>query len=520
MSSVSAVTPTRRWTSAEAPPWAFWLLVGLIFVGGLALRSQTFFELWTGVHNAWGGAFYGNAARNFVRYGYWATSFAPVVNSGVVDLSEFEIYYHHPPLSMWLTSLSFHAFGVHEWSARLAPLIFSLLTMGVVFVFASSAFGKETGLYALLFMAVIPVDAYYATHLDTNSSMAIFFTVLAVEAYRRWLISGRDRDYGLCITAVVLGCMTAWYTYCVIPLIVTHFALVQRSSRTRKTWLRIALVPTVAIAVFGLFLLHRELVFSGGQTEVYDTLAERVFKRIIGHGLNPLGIAKVYVQQFFSLYSLPFTLLTAAWIVFFIRDFRQRRLQVADWCIAILLSYGALYALAFPGHLPGHDFFVRMYAPGVALASAVVVVRSVRALTRPLLRSVATATIIGAVCIAATATTQRLYASDDPSNGHLLRGFGEVLSILTTPTDRIFLPIEDRVLQYYVDRPITFNLSTPEKLQAAAAAADAAKRRYLIVVPERHAEGFPELMSYLESRYPMRKERKLIIFFPEGEKGS
>src|SRR5688572_21712844 len=111
---------------------AFWPLVAAVFLAALALRVPTFLEPWVGSHNAWGGAFYGNVARNFVRYGYLQTEFAPVVSTGLVDPSQFEVYYHHPVLSMWLTGLSFHAFGIHEWSARLAPLVFGLLTIALV----------------------------------------------------------------------------------------------------------------------------------------------------------------------------------------------------------------------------------------------------------------------------------------------------------------------------------------------------------------------------------------------------
>lgn len=513
-------TIVRNAIGAKGRQWAFYLSVVLVFIGALALRAQTFTELWTGVHNAWGGAFYGNVARNFVRYGYWSTAFAPVVNSGVVDPSQFELYYHHPPLTMWLTSVSFHVFGVHEWSARLAPLIFSLLTMALVFQFAMAVFGKATALCALLFVAVLPVDAYYASHLDPNSSMSIFFTALTVEGYRRWLNSGRDRDYGLCAISIVLGCITAWYTYLVVPGILAHFWIVHRSAGgpdkvrsanvRRGVWARVWLLPAFAVAVFGLFLLHREIAFSTGRPEIYDPLAVRVLKRTVNYELDRSVIMVTYLKQIWKLYTLPFVALTAAWVFVFLQDFWKKRLRTADWCIAILLSYGFLYALAFPGHLPGHDFFVRTYVPGVALACAVVVSRVAGALHRPLVRLVVIGVVIGGACAAATVRTRSLYASDDRGNGRLVRGFGEAVAALTTPQDPVFLPIPDaRVLQFYLDRPITFALDTPEKLEAAAAAAT---RPYLIALPERNAAGFPELLAYLRQRYPEQRSKGLFIF--------
>ena len=487
----------------------FWLATALVFVFGIVLRMQTFTELWTGVHNSWGGAFYGNIARNFLRYGYWTTAFAPIVNSGIVDPSQFDIYYHHPPMTMWLTSVSFLAFGVHEWSARLVPLIFSLLTMALVFEFARSAYGKGAALCALVFMTVLPVEAYYATHVEPNSSVSIFFTALAVEGYRRWLNSGRDRDYGIMIIAIVIGCMTGWYTYLVIPPIFAHFWLIHRAVKSRKMWTRAWLLPVVAVFVFGLFLLHREIAFSNGRQEVFDALADRVLKRTTGHGYDLIHILKIYLRNVVTLYTLPFIALCVAWLALFLRDFRSKQLQIADWCIAILLSYGLLYALAFPGHLPSHDYFVRTYAPGVALASAVVLLRAANALKLPFLRLAVIGVVVGGVSVLATMRTQSLYALDDRSNGRTLQGFGEAVAALTTPRDPVFLPLHDSVLQYYVDRPITFDLDTPQKLDAAAAAVIGP---YLIIVPERSAGRFPEFLAYLRSKYPERRDKGLFMF--------
>ena len=489
-------------------------MVPAILLAGVALRVQTFTRPWTGVHNAWGGAFYGNVARNLVRYGFVATAGGPVVNSGVVDPSQFEIYYHHPVLSVWFTAASFQLFGIHEWSARLAPLVFSVLTMGLVLVFARSVFGDATALIATLFMAVLPVDAYYATHLDPYSSMAIFFTALAVDAYRRWLLSSRDRHFALCVTAIMLGCLTAWYTYLVIPPIFAHFWLLHRGPKSRAMWIRVWSLPALAVALFGLFLLHRSIALAG-HAEVYDSLSDRLLKRTTELPSSRVVIFKTYLRAILTLYTLPFVALMAAWVLLFVNDLRTRRLRGTEWFIVILLSYGLLYGLAFPGHLLSHDYFTRSYAPGVALACAVVVMRLAAALRQPLLRFAVVGGTIAAVCVVATMTTQRLYAADDDRNPLLLKGFGEVIAGLSTPRDAVLMPTgEDRVLQYYVDRPMTFALDTPVKMQAAASGA---KGAYLIAIPERSATRFAELIAHLEQRYTLRKERGLMVFVPASE---
>ena len=487
----------------------YWLTVALVAAVGVVLRVQTFTDTWTGVHNAWGGAFYGNVARNFLRYGYWTTSFAPVVNSGVVEPRLFEIYYHHPPLAAWLTSVSFLIFGVHEWSARLVPLIFSLATMALVFQFAKAEYGKGGALCAFLVVAVLPVDAYYAAHLDPNSSQAIFFTALTVEGYRRWLGSGRRRDFAIILIAIVLGCMTSWFTYLVIPGLVAHGWLIHRPGERRVMLARLWPLPAAVLVVFVLIMAHRAIALSGGRPEVFDPLRERLLKRTFDFGSDRLAIMLIYLKQIWQLYTFPVVVLSAAWFSYFVYSLWKRQLRTAEWCILILWSYGVLYALAFPGHLVNHDFFVRTYVPGVAIACGFVVWRLASAVRAPVARRVVAGLLLTVVGTAGISATLGLYGQDDRTNGVILREFGDAIAAITTPRDPVFLPLGDNVMQYYVDRPMTFNLDTPDKLAAAVAAATGP---YVIVVPERSAQRYSEVLAYLRERYPERRAKGLFMF--------
>ena len=163
--------------------------IALIVAVGVLLRAHELNKAWVGMHNAWGGAMYGGIARNSVRYGYWATGFGPVTNSGRVSPERFEYYYHYPPLLNWMLAASFSVFGVHEWSARVVPLVFSIALMILIFIFARRFFSTTVAFIAMLFSAVVPVEAYYGAHVDVYNSVAVFFTALAVYAYARPLIS-------------------------------------------------------------------------------------------------------------------------------------------------------------------------------------------------------------------------------------------------------------------------------------------------------------------------------------------
>lgn len=488
----------------------YWPFVIALFVIAAALRAPTFTHPWIGGHKAWGGAFYGNVGRNFVRYGFATTDFAPVVNTGRAEPSQFEVYYHHPVLSMWLTGASFKAFGVHEWSARLAPLLFSLLTAALVLHLARKLFDNGTAVVALGFFSVLPVDGYYATHLDPYGSMAIFLTVLAVECYRRWLLSGSNQDLVFIGMSIVLGCLTSWYTYFIVPPIVVHWWFTQRRSAPLGTWVKLAVLPACAVLVFAFFVLHRHIALSDTRPEVFGAISGRFLMRTVELPLGRAEILKAYLTHIWELYTAPFVVLAAAWLVMFLRDLIRKQVASGDWFVAIVLSYGFLYALAFPGHLPAHDYFARAYAPGVALASASVVMRSMRLVSSPGVRLALAVGVVTIVSALAIQRTRSLFASENRAFGYDLRELGNAVATLIPPTQPVLLPTrDDKVLAYYVDRPVSFDIDTRAKLDSAAATI---RGPYLIVLRDRAVARFPALVEHLRATYSERRQGSFLIF--------
>lgn len=69
-------------------------------------------------------------------------------------------YMEKPPLLYWLTALSFAAFGVSEWSARLAPALSSLACVALLLWFSRTLGRPQVGrLAAIIFVSGIGVTA-------------------------------------------------------------------------------------------------------------------------------------------------------------------------------------------------------------------------------------------------------------------------------------------------------------------------------------------------------------------------
>jgi len=60
-------------------------------------------------------------------------------------------------LTVWLVSLGFHFFGIHEWSGRLPIALMGLVTLALVALLVRRYEGKRAGLYALAIAATSPL---------------------------------------------------------------------------------------------------------------------------------------------------------------------------------------------------------------------------------------------------------------------------------------------------------------------------------------------------------------------------
>ncbi|HWN81624.1 MAG TPA: glycosyltransferase family 39 protein, partial [Candidatus Udaeobacter sp.] len=200
--------------AARSPaPVRSFMWLALILMYAAAIRAFNLTEPWgrhlLGINGAW----HSIIGRNLLRHGFLATRGAPILNPGQSAPGEWTYYLHHPPLLSWIVALSFRLFGVHEWSARLVALLFSLGTIWVTYRLAARLFPEfrpRLPLAAALFMATIPMSAIYGMHVDYQGAIVLYFALAAISAYERLIATGARR-HGLCLVAMVTLCaLTDW----------------------------------------------------------------------------------------------------------------------------------------------------------------------------------------------------------------------------------------------------------------------------------------------------------------------
>jgi hypothetical protein len=319
----------------------------------------------------------------------------------------------------------------------------------------------------------------------------------------------------LCIAGIVLGCMTAWFTFFLVPLIIAHYWLVyahRDKARDRHVWL----IAGSAVAVFALFLLHRRLLMAGGRSEVEGTLIEKLLLRIsikTPDGATPglAGLLTSQARDFVRLYSAPLLLLAAAWVGFVVKDALEKRLQTRDWLVLILLGYGFLHNAVFPSFLLGHDFMIVCYGPGIAIAAAVACVRLAVPIERRWGTTVRAAALAALLLVSTTAAlygTRRLYREDSDYAVSLKR-WGEIIRQNSRDTDVVLAcSSDDQIFEYYAERRMMFSIDTPQKFSDSTARTPGA----LFVCPRQQAQQQRVILDYLAGAYPARNEDGLVLF--------
>ncbi len=147
-------TPSRRW-----PAWGLWALAAVALLrlgslGQLALTDNT-------------ESRYGGIAREMARSGDWITPWTGAGGAAVRELArssgsvtpwtyangDLMPFWGKPPLQFWLTAISYRAFGVSEFSARLPSFLVALALVAATICFAAGLWGRNVAVLAGIVLA-------------------------------------------------------------------------------------------------------------------------------------------------------------------------------------------------------------------------------------------------------------------------------------------------------------------------------------------------------------------------------
>jgi 4-amino-4-deoxy-L-arabinose transferase-like glycosyltransferase len=216
-------------------------------------------------------------------------------------------YYQKPPLFMWLISGGYYLTGItSNFTTRIFPLLFSILTIFSTYKIASYFYTKEIGKIAALFMATTEIFIFYNSEIHTDSALTAC-TTTAIWQLAKYIDQRKWHNFVLGFVFIGMAMLTKGPIGIVVPVLAvgTHL-LFKRDYRSifKIEWL-VGLVIIALIIAPHLWILYHHFEWEGIKFFFWTNNAGRISGTYKGGSTDP----------WFYFYNL--LVFTIPWSVFF-----------------------------------------------------------------------------------------------------------------------------------------------------------------------------------------------------------
>jgi len=170
-------------------------------------------------------------ARNMLESGDWVTAHL----NGVA-------YLEKSPLKYWSMAISFAVFGVHDWSARIPMVLFTVLLCWVTARMGAWAFSERAGLYAGMGLATC-IGLFLFTRIQIPDAALTLAVALALWAFLRALDADEHHPRwwaAVMAASIAVGLLLKGLIAALFPVgaALVYLALTHQLFR-RETWKRL-----------------------------------------------------------------------------------------------------------------------------------------------------------------------------------------------------------------------------------------------------------------------------------------
>jgi 4-amino-4-deoxy-L-arabinose transferase-like glycosyltransferase len=139
---------------------------------------------------------------------------------------QFSIFRAHPLLLQFMISIPFYLFGVHEFTARIVPMLMSCGIVVISYFIAKYLYNQQTAIISSIIISLLPYHISISKQALVDVSMSFFFALgllLIILYYRKntlILLYGIGITTGLCFLSKEIGIIT--FAISIISLIIIN----------------------------------------------------------------------------------------------------------------------------------------------------------------------------------------------------------------------------------------------------------------------------------------------------------
>ncbi len=459
---------------------------------------------------------YGNEIRNWHRYGLKATHFFPSGAMGKTPPDIFSYHLTHWPLPLYIIYFSHKIMGIHknhipEWSLRIVPIIFGMLTIPIIFIiFRTLGSPSELAGLSASFAAFSIGHVYFSQAMGCNLPITLFFMLLSFWQYLRW---GKRSSF--LNTVVFAGSYFAslyclWEAYYLFPTIIL-FHLLTGKPHFKKIFFILSILTT---ATAGLYLCHISLLPNA------DTLAGRFMTRSsMQIGLaDPLRYFLTIGYRYLFYNSAPLTIASLYWLLHITTNWKEMKKDPLHMLSLSFLMLGFIDFFLFSNAYFIHEYFILSFFLFSVTSSALGISIWLRHTKKKIWQDqVVVLLIILFIIQAAFGIHRRLFYYTDgyPVSYEMANSikqhteFGE--EILTD------LKIMPGYMSFYSDSLIVHGIDSEEKIfQARGQFPERHFRYFVITNPELAVEGITYFKKLKRNEKQLRNALKYFNIKPES----
>jgi 4-amino-4-deoxy-L-arabinose transferase-like glycosyltransferase len=155
----------------------------------------------------------------------------------------------YPPLFDGVIFLSFKTLGVSLFAARAVPVLFSVLSLWLVFELAYSMYDGKTALLSAVVLAVMP-GYFWLSQGALLETALVFFVVASLLFFYRWLTTRKDKMLVFTGIALGLGFLTKYQVIVAgVILLVSILFLARNQLKTAFKKFTITIAAAVLVVV-------------------------------------------------------------------------------------------------------------------------------------------------------------------------------------------------------------------------------------------------------------------------------
>ncbi len=299
-------------------------------------------------------------ARNHILYGLNVTKGIPVVN--FID-GKPNYYTSHPPLIPLLLMWSFKLFGIHEWSARLVPIIFSLVTLLFFYLLIEYICSRKIALLASVFVVFMPMFSYYG-RIVNYEAITLGLLMIFLYSFIKFTHTRRRVFLIMLIIVTIFGSLSDWPFYLVF-LILPIYIKIQNTSI--KSYFGLAIL---ALATFiGIILMYNYAIPTSMETQ-FNAFSNRCQ---YGQILTNFSFYKILIKRSLLNFTPFCNIFLLIWLVRLLKQKDRVRREI-NLFAGVLFLFGVVYVFITPQATYIHDWSFQYLVPAIAFISALVVI--------------------------------------------------------------------------------------------------------------------------------------------------